>query len=342
MDTLTHALSGALVGRATWSTRSRISLKQRTQAGFLVAAFPDTDYILRFFNTDFLTYLNYHRGITHSIILLPLWALLLSLLLALLYRRGSDWKAFYFICCLGLGVHIIGDVITSYGTMIFAPFSDWRTSLDTTFIIDPFFTGIILAGLIASFTLKPQRLYASIAVVVLVSYVGLQGWAHQRAIAIGEQAADKHLWYENQISAMPQPLSPINWKIIIEHKQHYHVGLVRLFGTPPGMDIGAGYFSRIAAAYSPLDDIRWTTRHRYNDDRYLAEIVSAVWESDSIADFRRFARFPVSVQPGNSDKNCYWFADLRFELPERNNSPLFTFGACRIGTSSTRVLKHLN
>ena len=47
-------------------------------------------------------------------------------------------------------IPIAGDLITSYGTMIFAPLSDARFALGTTFIIDLYFSGIIVAGLVAS------------------------------------------------------------------------------------------------------------------------------------------------------------------------------------------------
>jgi len=47
---------------------------------------------------------------------------------------------------LSIGAHIAGDVITSYGTMLLAPLSDWRAAIGTTFIIDLWFSGIIVAG----------------------------------------------------------------------------------------------------------------------------------------------------------------------------------------------------
>ena len=54
------------------------------------------------------------------------------------------------VCLLALGLHIAGDVITSFGTMIYAPFSNARVAWSTTFIIDLWFSGIIVAGLAAA------------------------------------------------------------------------------------------------------------------------------------------------------------------------------------------------
>ncbi|MFN3565608.1 MAG: metal-dependent hydrolase [Burkholderiaceae bacterium] len=85
MDTLTHALSGALLARAL--TRSAPVRPDRTgerwfgvpvpvghafAVGFFAAAFPDADFALRLVSD--LASLRGHRGVTHSIVLLPRWA----------------------------------------------------------------------------------------------------------------------------------------------------------------------------------------------------------------------------------------------------------------------------
>jgi membrane-bound metal-dependent hydrolase YbcI (DUF457 family) len=103
--------------------------------------------MLRFI--DPLTYLALHRGITHSIVLLPMWAVGLAFFFMLIARRRYSLQPFAGVCALGIAVHIISDVITSFDTMLFAPFSIWRAQLPTTFIIDPYFTSILVAGLIA-------------------------------------------------------------------------------------------------------------------------------------------------------------------------------------------------
>ena len=154
MDTLTHAISGAVLARATAPGKPQaddIPLLSRTVIGFLAAAFPDSDFILRFF--DPMLYLTAHRGVTHSIVMLPLWALMLSFIFYWLWRKHYAWNKFFSICALSLGIHILGDLITSFGTMILSPFSDMRFALSTTFIIDPYFSGILLTGLVLSLLL---------------------------------------------------------------------------------------------------------------------------------------------------------------------------------------------
>src|SRR5262245_25576838 len=103
MDTLTHALSGALLARATAPdpTRARITTAARMFAGALAAAFPDTDFFLAYVSP--VAYLTGHRGITHSIFLLPIWALMLAWILARIFRgRDATWRDLFGVCALGL------------------------------------------------------------------------------------------------------------------------------------------------------------------------------------------------------------------------------------------------
>lgn len=156
MDTLTHALSGVLAARATGKQNTlenhRLSLRTRMAAGFLASAFPDIDFILWFVGD--LAYLNNHRGLTHSFIMLPIWALLLSWVFAWLWRGRYYWREFYGVSAIGIGVHILGDIITAYGSMILAPISMVKFVFPTTFILDPWFTGIIFLALLLAWGIK--------------------------------------------------------------------------------------------------------------------------------------------------------------------------------------------
>src|SRR3989449_1149911 len=145
MDTLTHALSGALLARATAPKNAPPrSLPRRIAAGFFACAAPDLDFVVGFIGP--VEYLAHHRGVTHSLILLPLWALVFSWVLAKILREPRGARALYGVTALGLALHIAGDVITSYGTMILAPLSDWRGQIGTTFILCLLFIGIIAGG----------------------------------------------------------------------------------------------------------------------------------------------------------------------------------------------------
>lgn len=329
MDTLTHALSGALLARATAPRTPRpdaLPLSLRMWVGFWTAAFPDTDFVLRFFG-DPLTYLSEHRGVTHSIILLPLWAVGVALLFAVITRRRYSWKAFVATCALGIAAHIAGDVITAFGTMVFAPFSHWRAQFPTTFIIDLYFSGIIVAGLVASAVWKRTRLPAVISLGVLVSFIGFQRLQHDRAVAVGELHITANKLDSAQSYAIPQPFSPFNWMVVIQQPQAYRLAYINLERdelTTPAAD--ASWFSHLNALYRPVPEALWQRIPRHGaDDPSLAE---SAWNADGLTRYRHFVMFPAAFRMDRTPMSvCVWFDDLRFKLDGRE-SP-FRYGSCR-------------
>ena len=64
---------------------------------------------------------------------------------------------------LGYATHALLDSCTTYGTMLFWPFSDVRIAWNTVSIIDPLFTGPILA-LVVLAAKKKREFYGRLAV----------------------------------------------------------------------------------------------------------------------------------------------------------------------------------
>ncbi|NIR28911.1 MAG: metal-dependent hydrolase [Gammaproteobacteria bacterium] len=338
MDTLTHALSGALLARATAIRDPRPDhppLTVRTGVGFAVAAFPDIDFLLRW--VDPLMFLNWHRGHTHSIVLLPLWALLLAVLLRWIIRGRYPLRALLGVCALALAIHIAGDVITSYGTRVLVPLSDVRVSLPTTFIIDPWFTGIIVLGLLASWLWRSPRAAAA-GLALLVAYVGLQGSWYREALELARHhAADRGL-EASAAHALPQPFLPVHWKLIIRDGDAYHQSYVRLHGAPPNAGVDDAWWRRIAAAYRALEDLEWTTVRQFGEEhRALAR---EAWTRPEFASFRKFAMFPYVYRlERGAQRTCAWFSDLRFVLDEL--TPPFRYGMCRANGTDRWSLERL-
>lgn len=326
MDTLTHALSGALLARATAAKHAPPhSTPRRVAAGFFAAAAPDLDFVLGLAGP--VEYLLNHRGVTHSVVLLPLWALALSWLLAKVLREPRGWRALYGVAALSLAVHIAGDVITSFGTMVLAPFSDWRAGIGTTFIIDLWFTGIILAGLLASAFLYRSRWPAVAASVLLVGYVGLQYVQKEKALELGEQYALTHGLAAAKVSAQPRPVSPFNWTVFVSDEQAHryaHVNLLRREPRKPRPE--DGFIAKLDVHYLPAAKAVWMTSTRYGYPPADA-VAREAWESPALAFFRWFADVPAfdGITEGST---CAWFHDLRFLTPGREGMP-FRFGACR-------------
>ncbi|HSH07486.1 MAG TPA: metal-dependent hydrolase [Burkholderiales bacterium] len=327
MDTLTHALSGALAARATAPSAAPLrAVPRRVAAGFFACAAPDLDFVIRFLGP--VEFLQFHRGVTHSLLMLPLWALALAWLFAKLLREPGGWRALYGVCALALAMHIVGDVITSFGTMVFAPLSNWRISLGTTFIIDLWFSGIIVGGLIAAALFRRTRIPAVAASVLLAGYVGLQWVQKQRAEEIGRQYAAARGLSGAVVHALPRPVSPFNWTVFVSDASAHHFAHINLLRREPrALAADDGFVARLDAAYLPVAQAQWETRSRFGESVQTRRLVREAWNAPAFAFFRWFADKPAfdGISQGST---CVWFTDLRFLTPGRSNVP-FRYGVCR-------------
>ena len=210
--------------------------------------------------------------------------------------------------------------------MILSPFSDWRAGIGTTFIIDLWFSGIIVAGLVFSGWLYRSRIPAVAALLVLCGYVGFQALQKQDALEFGEKYAKSLGLKEARVTVHPRPVSPFNWTVFVSDAEAHrfaHVNLLRK--EPRRFSPGDGFVARVDAPYLPLEQAVWVTRRRYGEvDQAL---IREAWESDSLAFFRWFAELPA-FDGMSQGSTCAWFVDLRFMTPGRDSMP-FRYAACR-------------
>jgi inner membrane protein len=237
---------------------------------------------------------------------------------------------------MGIGLHVAGDLITSFGTMIFWPLSDWRAGLGTTFIVDLWFSGIILAGLVASWAWRRSRLPAIAASVALLAYVGFQGVLKHQALEFAQRHARASGLEDASLRAEPRPVSPFNWTVYVtsgDVHRFAHVNLRR--EAPRAVSPQDGFIARLDAPYLPLAQARWESATRFGNDAE-ARLAREAWASPALASFRWFAEVPA-YDGTTQGSTCVWFRDLRFEAPGRGDPP-FRYGACRdTGTSPWRA-----
>jgi len=113
--------------------------------------------------------------------------------------------------------------------MIFAPFSDAKFAWSTTFIIDFYFTGIIVIALIAATIFRQQGKNIAVAgLCVLISYIAYQASLHNDAEKIAQEYVERKSIEEAEIYVMPQPLSPFHWKAIIKSSEMYYISYINL------------------------------------------------------------------------------------------------------------------
>lgn len=223
MDTLTHAVSGVLAYKG-WNALRPTPLPKSAWAVPLVmlaANLPDADIFFAHSPTAFLLL---HRGITHALAALPLMALLAALLFFPLWqpRKNPAEPAWSFAQCYGLSLglmalHIYLDCITTYGTMIFLPFSDYRVRLNGMFIVDiwlllPMILGIILACFLPRRpSLAARKLLLGVCAWMLLYPAATVLWRMQvegqELIALVDKAP-------LNLTVLPDALSPLHWRVL--------------------------------------------------------------------------------------------------------------------------------
>ena len=186
MDTITHGISGALIAKALFNGddlfTSRSMNRQRivTWSSMLAAIFPDSDVLRELLSHDNLLIISWHRSITHSLICLPVFAVLLAAFTRWVGRwRKWDTPSFLIltgIYAAGILSHILLDLVTSFGTMVWSPLKWSRPAWDLIFIVDFTFTGILLVPQILAWVQEsPEkargRAIASFAIFALAIFV---------------------------------------------------------------------------------------------------------------------------------------------------------------------------
>lgn len=328
MDSLTHALMGAQLAHLGTPRDQRLSPRARLLLGGLAAAFPDVDFIG--FAVDPLRFLaHWHQAPTHSLVLLPFWALLLGAGWCGLTGRREAFREAVVVSGLGIASHILLDVITAYGTQVFHPLSDRRVSLGTTFVIDPLFTAILVAGLLATLRGGGRPIAAS-CLLLLSLYVGGQWLLQRQALRVAGEAARHRLIEPGPVVALPQPFSPFNWKLVVTQGDGHQVAHVNLAGHPalvPSLP-GLQTWHAMAQAYAAPDRLVWQRRNLFGDEPSLRALAEPLWQRADFADFRRFAVLPALSRVDETEaRRCAWFTDLRYDLPAWPDT--FRYGFCQ-------------
>jgi inner membrane protein len=144
VDTITHTLFGlSLYGAVDKRRMDKNSRRAYLLTAVGASQIPDIDVISRFWDTEGL-YQMWHRGITHSVFLTPVWALLFLLLSFMLFRVKD--KKLFLLGWLAVFIHNTSDLFNAWGTGYLEPFSTIRVTFGTIPIVDLVFWIIMAAA----------------------------------------------------------------------------------------------------------------------------------------------------------------------------------------------------
>jgi membrane-bound metal-dependent hydrolase YbcI (DUF457 family) len=216
LDNLTHSLFGATLARTALSRAGR-----GTTIALIVASnAPDIDIVTTAGGA--VRYLEWHRGMTHG----PIGIVGLGAVTAGLVWIGRRWYdqrwskvaasesrvhsepaheanasfgMLLAVSILGVLLHVLMDLPTSYGTRLLSPF-DWHWfAVDWMPIVDIYLLMALVIGLLGRSTPAQRRAKAAFVLLLMMTNYGIRAAAHHQALVIAPRLFGPTL---------PQPCDP--------------------------------------------------------------------------------------------------------------------------------------
>lgn len=227
MDNLTHTLTAVMFSRAGLN---RLSPRATALLAVAVNA-PDLDILSAVAGPA--SYLHHHRGPTHSILGVPLLALLIAALAMLVARKSFSWGRAFVLALIGVASNPLLDCANSYGVRLLWPFSERWFNADFVYIFDVWIWVLLALGLVVPWmsALVSSEIGAQagrgrgVAVVVLC-VLSLYGFGrylvHERAVAV----LDSRIYQgeaPRRVAAMPTAANPLRWTGLVEGNEFFKV-----------------------------------------------------------------------------------------------------------------------
>ena len=220
MDPITHAVVGLSIAVLAGEP---LAVSNPAIIGCVAGAIiPDGDIIMQL-KGDYV-YLKNHRGLSHSIPMMFVYAGILTGLLWLLFGNIALGKVLLF-ALLGCFSHIALDITNSYGAQVLWPFNKKRITLDLLLIYDPM---LILLCLTVILPYARSIIPPYMAVVIFTGYLILRYLMKKLA----QDIAFKNLGGKYKpvyFRIMPSMIGLIKWHFILSTGKEKVIGEVNIF-----------------------------------------------------------------------------------------------------------------
>lgn len=228
MDPLTQGVLGGVAGQQVSTTKEKVVA---LVASGLAGMAADLDVLIKS-ETDPLLFLEYHRHFTHSLVFIPIGALVCALVFGVVFkawfgRIRLSFMRLYLFCFAGYATHALLDSCTNYGTQLLWPFSDARIAWNNVSVIDPLFTVPLLVLLSLSVLKRSQR-WASVSLLYVFAYLGLGMLQNIRASDVAERLALQRGHTAANVSVKPSFANLVVWKSFYEYQGRYYVDAIRV------------------------------------------------------------------------------------------------------------------
>jgi inner membrane protein len=223
MDPLSQAVIGAALPQSlarTSEARAALTL------GALSGMAPDLDVLVQS-PTDPLLFLEFHRQFTHSLVFIPIGALVCAVAFYPVARRFITFRRAYFFCLLGFSTHGLLDACTSYGTQLLWPFAITRVAWNNISVVDPILTVPALV-LIAAASWRRSLPLARVALCWVLIYLTIGVFQRDRAYEAGAEIAASRGHTPERLEVKPGFGNLLLWKAIYEVDGVYYVDAIRM------------------------------------------------------------------------------------------------------------------
>jgi len=267
MDTITQSLLGAVTAQLGF--RQRLG-RGATWVAAGAALVPDLDVfagpVLRAtgFEAGGLGHWVTHRGLSHSLLLVPILALPIAALWWWVRTRrrkrppqeddtggqaasgtrhdrpAAPFSTLYACVFVALASHPLLDWCTSYGTQLLAPMSRMRFAADCVPIIDIFYTPLLALTLVGCLIVRKVKRLDGPRASLAVGWIGFglsvaylaSGWVlHERAVEVARGLAKGETVV--QADAYPALGSIFLWRTVVETTDEWQVARVRPLAADP-------------------------------------------------------------------------------------------------------------
>ena len=324
MDSLTQIVLGAACGEIALGKKIG---NKALLFGAIGGTIPDLDvFIGRFFYTNSIDIMTFHRGFMHSLAFAFIGAFIFGYITFKLYNSGKrlhttskkDWTWLFF---LSIFTHPILDCFTPYGTQLFLPFSDVRIAFNNISVADPTYTLPFLFCMIVVLFFKrtnPKRLKWTRAGIYMSSVYMIFTIGNKLYInSVFKKSFEKENISYLRFRTQPTILNNVLWYGIAETSTDYKIGFYSLldkssitnkFITIPKnqsiVDMSQSDLKRLtwfSDEYYSIEQKENPTKIIYNDLRYVMntsnDSIQAVmnfevqkegirWETKPYTDFR--------------------------------------------------------
>ncbi len=187
---------------------------------------PDLDALIGS-SHDPLLAVEYHRHFTHSLTFAPLGGALSALPWLLHKPCRENPRVVLLASMLGYASHGPLDAFTTYGTLLFWPWSTQRVALGFISVVDIVFTiPLLLAVIVAA--KRGARTVARWGLLYCCVYLGLGAVQKGRALDVQARTADRRGQQIERGDVFPSLSNLVAWRSVYETGGNYYVDQVRV------------------------------------------------------------------------------------------------------------------